>query len=88
MKKLRLSSAGARKIDQTLKAGAKIRRPRQKVFEDPGSAKEGGSLGWIGKAARPEFEKAASRSPCQVGGLGEEQLRFTLSASMLARTRT
>jgi len=47
-----------------LKAGAKFEDLAKKNSEDPGSAKEGGSLGWIGKGRTvPEFEKAAFSLP-------------------------
>jgi peptidyl-prolyl cis-trans isomerase D len=47
-----------------LKAGAKFEDLARKYSEDPGSAKDGGSLGWIGKGRTvPEFEKAAFSLP-------------------------
>jgi len=47
-----------------LKSGAKFDDLAKKYSEDPGSAKEGGSLGWIGKGRTvPEFEKAAFSLP-------------------------
>lgn len=47
-----------------LKAGTKFEDLAKKYSEDPGSAKEGGSLGWIGKGRTvPEFEKAAFSLP-------------------------
>ncbi len=47
-----------------LKSGAKFEDLAKKYSEDPGSAKEGGSLGWIGKGRTvPEFEKAAFSLP-------------------------
>ena len=47
-----------------LKAGAKFEDLARKYSEDPGSAKQGGSLGWIGKGRTvPEFEKAAFSLP-------------------------
>ena len=47
-----------------LNAGAKFEDLAKKNSEDPGSAKEGGSLGWIGKGRTvPEFEKAAFSLP-------------------------
>ncbi len=47
-----------------LKNGAKLEDLAKKYSEDPGSAKEGGSLGWIGKGQTvPEFEKTAFSLP-------------------------
>ena len=47
-----------------LKSGAKMEDLAKKYSEDPGSAKQGGSLGWIGKGQTvPEFEKTAFSLP-------------------------
>lgn len=47
-----------------LKNGAKFEDLAKKYSEDPGSAKEGGSLGWIGRGQTvPEFEKTAFSLP-------------------------
>ena len=47
-----------------LKSGAKLEDLAKKYSEDPGSAKQGGSLGWIGKGQTvPEFEKVAFSLP-------------------------
>jgi peptidyl-prolyl cis-trans isomerase D len=47
-----------------LKGGAKMEDLAKKYSEDPGSAKEGGSLGWIGRGQTvPEFEKTAFSLP-------------------------
>jgi peptidyl-prolyl cis-trans isomerase D len=47
-----------------LKSGGKLEDLAKKYSEDPGSAKQGGSLGWIGKGQTvPEFEKAAFSLP-------------------------
>ena len=47
-----------------LKGGAKLEDLAKKYSEDPGSSKEGGSLGWIGKGQTvPEFEKTAFSLP-------------------------
>jgi len=47
-----------------LKSGAKLEDLAQKYSEDPGSAKQGGSLGWIGRGQTvPEFEKTAFSLP-------------------------
>jgi peptidyl-prolyl cis-trans isomerase D len=61
-----------------LKAGANFEDLAKKYSEDPGSAKEGGSLGWIGKGRTvPEFEKAAFSQPKgQIGGLVKSSYGF------------
>lgn len=47
-----------------LKSGAKLEDLARKYSEDPGSAKQGGSLGWIGRGQTvPEFEKVAFSLP-------------------------
>jgi len=47
-----------------LKGGAKLEDLAKKYSEDPGSAKQGGSLGWIGRGQTvPEFEKTAFSLP-------------------------
>ena len=47
-----------------LKGGAKLEDLAKKYSEDPRSAKQGGSLGWIGKGQTvPEFEKVAFSLP-------------------------
>jgi peptidyl-prolyl cis-trans isomerase D len=47
-----------------LKNGAKLEDLAKKYSEDPGSAKVGGSLGWIGRGQTvPEFEKVAFSLP-------------------------
>ncbi len=47
-----------------LKGGAKLEDLAKKYSEDPGSAKQNGSLGWIGKGQTvPEFEKTAFSLP-------------------------
>jgi peptidyl-prolyl cis-trans isomerase D len=61
-----------------LKSGAKLEDLAQKYSEDPGSAKQGGSLGWIGKGQTvPEFEKTAfSLSKGQVSDLVKSSYGF------------
>jgi peptidyl-prolyl cis-trans isomerase D len=47
-----------------VKGGANFEELAKKYSEDPGSAKQGGSLGWIGRGQTvPEFEKAAFSLP-------------------------
>lgn len=47
-----------------LKGGAKFETLAEKYSEDPGSAKQRGSLGWIGRGQTvPEFEKTAFSLP-------------------------
>jgi peptidyl-prolyl cis-trans isomerase D len=60
----------AEDILKQLKAGADFEELAKKYSEDPGSAKEGGSLGWIGKGRTvAEFEKAAFSQP--IGKVGD-----------------
>jgi peptidyl-prolyl cis-trans isomerase D len=54
----------AEDLAKQLKSGAKLEDLAKKYSEDPGSAKEGGSLGWIGRGQTvPEFEKTAFSLP-------------------------
>jgi len=54
----------AEDLVKQLKSGAKMEDLAKKYSEDPGSAKEGGSLGWIGRGQTvPEFEKTAFSLP-------------------------
>ena len=54
----------AQDLLKQLKGGAKLEDLAKKYSEDPGSAKQGGSLGWIGKGQTvPEFEKTAFSLP-------------------------
>jgi len=61
-----------------LKNGAKLEDLAQKYSEDPGSAKQGGSLGWIGRGQTvPEFEKVAFSLPKgQISGLVKSSYGF------------
>jgi peptidyl-prolyl cis-trans isomerase D len=50
----------AEDVLKQLKGGAKLEDMAKKYSDDPGSAKQGGELGWIGRGRTvPEFEKAA-----------------------------
>jgi peptidyl-prolyl cis-trans isomerase D len=50
----------AEDVLKQFKGGAKLEDLAKKYSDDPGSAKQGGELGWIGRGRTvPEFEKAA-----------------------------
>jgi peptidyl-prolyl cis-trans isomerase D len=54
----------AEDILKQVKAGGNFDELAKKYSEDPGSAKQGGSIGWIGKGQTvPEFEKVAFSLP-------------------------
>ncbi|MGE5734809.1 MAG: peptidyl-prolyl cis-trans isomerase [Acidobacteriota bacterium] len=58
------AKAKAEDILKQIKAGGNFADLAKKYSEDPGSAKNGGSLSWIGKGRTvPEFEKAAFSLP-------------------------
>ena len=61
-----------------LEAGAKFEDLAKKYSEDPGSAKQGGELGWIGRGRTvPEFEKVAFSLPKgQTSGLVQSSYGF------------
>jgi peptidyl-prolyl cis-trans isomerase D len=61
-----------------LKNGAKFEDLASKYSEDPGSAKQGGSLGWIGRGQTvPEFEKVAFSLPVgQISGIVKSSYGF------------
>src|SRR5207253_1456698 len=64
------AKAKAEGILKQLKAGAKFEDLAKRNSDDPGSAKNGGSLGWIGRGHTvPEFEKLAFSLP--KGGTSE-----------------
>jgi len=56
--------AKADDVLKQVKAGGDFAKLAEKYSEDPGSAKSGGELGWIGRGRTvPEFEKAAFSLP-------------------------
>lgn len=58
------AQAKAEDVLKQVKAGGNFADLAKKYSDDPGSAKEGGSLGWIGRGRTvPEFEKAAFSLP-------------------------
>jgi peptidyl-prolyl cis-trans isomerase D len=63
-KAVEAAQAKAQDVLKQVKAGGNFADLAKKYSDDPGSAKEGGSLGWIGKGRTvPEFEKAAFSLP-------------------------
>jgi peptidyl-prolyl cis-trans isomerase D len=63
-KALAAAKQRAEDLLKQIKAGAKFEDLATKYSEDTGSAKQGGSIGWIGKGQTvPEFEKVAFSEP-------------------------
>ena len=72
------AQARAEDLLKQLKNGAKLEDLARKYSEDPGSAKQGGSLGWIGRGQTvPEFEKVAFSLPVgQISGIVKSSYGF------------
>lgn len=70
--------AKAEAILDSIKHGADFAEMAKKYSEDPGSAAEGGDLGWVGKGVfYPEFEAAAfALKPGEISGIVESPVGF------------
>ena len=70
--------AKAEAILDSLKHGADFAKMAKKYSEDPGSASEGGDLGWVGKGVfYPQFEAAAfALKPGQISGVVESPVGY------------
>jgi len=70
--------AKAEAILDSIKHGADFAAMAKKYSEDPGSAAEGGDLGWVGKGVfYPEFEAAAfALKPGEISGVIESPVGF------------
>ncbi len=68
----------AEAILDSIKHGADFATMAKKYSEDPGSAQEGGDLGWVGKGVfYPEFEAAAfALKPGQLSGVVESPVGY------------
>ncbi len=78
--------AKAEAILDSLRHGANFAEMAKKYSEDPGSAKDGGDLGWVGKGVfYPQFEAAAfALKPGQISNVVESPVGFHI-IQMIAR---